>query len=233
MTFTLLGGQLRMNGPAPAEDALWLAACVEIQPGMDILDAAAGSGVVGLALLARCPDMAVTGVEVQPDLAAQAKANAALNGFKDYTGVTADIIAFDPGKRFDAVVCNPPFYPAECGHWSENGARQLARHQPAGMLERWLKHLVMLTAGPVYMVLHSASQTDLRTLAEALGLAVDVLPLATHVSRPPKRLLVRLTSGGFGWREYAPLKSHDAPLRAAVLERSEPVTGCWPPYRGR
>jgi tRNA1(Val) A37 N6-methylase TrmN6 len=233
MTFTLLGGKLAMNGPAPAEDALWLAASVEIEPGMTILDAAAGSGVAGLALLARCPGLVVAGVEIQPALTTQAEANAALNKLTNYSCVAQDILHFRPSQKFDAVICNPPFYPAERGHQSESDARRIARHQPPGMLEAWLRHLVTLTNGPVYMVLHSASQAGLRTLAQELELTVDILPLATHASRLPKRFLARLIAGGFDWRESVPLKSYDAPLRATVLEEAEPVIGYWPPYRGR
>jgi tRNA1(Val) A37 N6-methylase TrmN6 len=232
MTFTLLGGKLLMNGPATAEDALWLAASAEARPGMSVLDAAAGTGVAGLALLTRCPDITVMGIEIQPELVAQAQANAALNGFKTYNGVAGDILTFNPGGKFDAVVCNPPFHPAERGHQSKRGDRQLARHQPEDLLGNWLKHLLALTTGPVYLVLHSASRDKLRRLAGDLALTVVVLPLATHATRPPKRMLVRMIAGGFGWTEKASLKSHDAPLRAAVLERGEPLTGCWTPYRG-
>jgi tRNA1(Val) A37 N6-methylase TrmN6 len=232
MMFTLLGGRLRLEGPPPAEDALWLAASVEVTPHMKILDAAAGGGVAGLAVLARCPGAQVTGVEIQAGLADLANANARLNGFENYTCVAGDILAFEPPEKVGAVICNPPFYPAARGHHSKDEARQLARHQPEGLLAKWLAQLLTLTDGPLYLVLHSTNQTELRTLGDRLRLAIEIVPLATHASRPPKRLLARIRQAPkTAWLEGAPLNAYGAPERVAVLERGGAVTGCWPRRR--
>ena len=81
------------------------------------------------------------------------------------------------------------------------------------------------TNGPVYLVVHRANRAELQALAKAHLLDVEVVPLATHASRPPKRLLARLChQQAPAWREGKPLNVYDAPLRAAVLERGEALT---------
>src|SRR6478736_704367 len=80
----LLGGRLRLlqppRGYRVAVDAVLLAAAVDAAPCDRVLDLGAGVGAVGLCLAARVPDCTIVGIELQPELAALAVRNAALNG---------------------------------------------------------------------------------------------------------------------------------------------------------
>src|SRR4030081_2178018 len=80
----VLGGTLRLRQPRRGHrvghDAVLLAAACPAQAGEHVVDLGAGVGAAGLAVAARAADIAVTLVEIDPDLAALAAENAELNG---------------------------------------------------------------------------------------------------------------------------------------------------------
>ncbi|MHC4448298.1 MAG: methyltransferase, partial [Planctomycetota bacterium] len=81
---TLLDGRVRLRQPArgyrAAIDPVLLAAAVPTWGGERILDLGCGVGAAALCLLARVPDVEVTGLELQGPVARLAAANAELNG---------------------------------------------------------------------------------------------------------------------------------------------------------
>ena len=75
------------------------------------------------------PGLALTGIEIDPDLAALAGDNAAANGMAGAILPAADIFALPPELKrdFDQVFCNPPFHGEGAG-LAERGPR----HRPDG-----------------------------------------------------------------------------------------------------
>src|ERR1700744_2802493 len=110
---TFLGGQVRVEQP-PAGfrsglDAVMLAAAVPARPAQTALGLGAGAGPASLCLASRVPHLAITGVEIDPDLAQLANRNAAVNGTaRLVTFVAADIFALPSGlkREFDHVLVN-------------------------------------------------------------------------------------------------------------------------------
>jgi len=73
-------------------DAVFLAAAVPAKAGERVLEAGTGVGVAGLCLLARVPELNVTAVEIDAELCALAKSNAARNGFAEqFKVIEADV----------------------------------------------------------------------------------------------------------------------------------------------
>ena len=77
-------------------------------PKGEVLDVGSGVGVIGL-LLGRDFPVRVTLVEKQPRMAELARHNARISAV-DAKVVEADFLRFDPGRQFDMIVSNPPFY---------------------------------------------------------------------------------------------------------------------------
>lgn len=100
--------------PVATKVGAWLASVVaaEAAPGESWLDMGCGSGVVGLALAAR--GARVTCADVDPRCVDLARANAELRGLV-VEGVVTDHFAGLPGRRFDGVAYNVPFWPGEPG----------------------------------------------------------------------------------------------------------------------
>jgi tRNA1(Val) A37 N6-methylase TrmN6 len=217
-TFTLLGGRLVLEDvpPRPPEDALWLAAAYTPKPNARVLDAMCGAGIVGLALLARCPRLHVTSLDLDPALAALAARNAARNNLA-LQAVTGDVATYHAAP-FDAVFCNPPFHAAARGHTASTAERRRAKSLPA--LEPWLAalHRLATPQGTLLLMLHADCKPDLTAFAERSGCAATLWPLQTASTRPPKRLLARLDKGrGFSLTEKPPVAAFDKHLREAVL----------------
>ncbi|MBL9010312.1 MAG: methyltransferase, partial [Alphaproteobacteria bacterium] len=78
-----LGGTLTLVQPASGfragVDSVMLAAAVPARAGERVLELGSGAGVAALCLARRVEGVAVTGLEIQADLAALAAENAAAN----------------------------------------------------------------------------------------------------------------------------------------------------------
>ena len=118
----VLGGRLRLlqprRGHRVGHDAILLAAASAAAAGERAVDLGAGVGAAGLALAWRCSGATVRLVEIDPDLAALARENAARNGLAERVSAHALDVA-GPADAFaaaglaagcaDRVLMNPPF----------------------------------------------------------------------------------------------------------------------------
>ncbi|MDM5335943.1 tRNA1(Val) (adenine(37)-N6)-methyltransferase [Fictibacillus enclensis] len=107
-------------------------AYIPIQKGR-IIDLCSGNGAVALLLTQRSKAQ-ITGVEIQERLSDMAKRSIVLNGLEDQVSMVTDNIVNLPEKlghgRFDAVVCNPPYFPsANRKDHNENEHLAVARHE--------------------------------------------------------------------------------------------------------
>jgi len=148
---TVLGGRLRLRQPADGHrvghDAILLAASTLAVASDVAVDLGAGVGAAGLALAQRITGIVVRLVEIDPELAALARDNAARNGLAER--VTAHVLdVAGPLARFaaaglrpesaDRVLMNPPFRDAGRAQASPNARRRTAHVAPPGMLATWL-----------------------------------------------------------------------------------------------
>ncbi len=103
------------------------------RPGNRVLDLGAGCGVIGLILAYRHPDITLTGLEFQHDLAKLASENVQQNNLQDRFRIyEADLRhparAVDP-ESFDLIVCNPPYRKTGTGRINREDECALARHE--------------------------------------------------------------------------------------------------------
>jgi tRNA1(Val) A37 N6-methylase TrmN6 len=109
----LLDGRVRLRQPAAgyraAIDPVLLAAAAPAAAGQHVLDAGCGTGAAMFCLAARVPGLALTGVEVQPQLAELARAGLALNGLEAQARIVTGNLAAGGLGAFDIVITNPPF----------------------------------------------------------------------------------------------------------------------------
>src|ERR1700744_871787 len=101
----LLGGRILYRQPArgfrSGIEPVLLAAAVPAQPGEHVLEAGSGAGAALLCLAVRVPGVRLTGVEMQPEMAELAAANAAANGFSGIEIVAARIETAPLPQAFD------------------------------------------------------------------------------------------------------------------------------------
>jgi tRNA1(Val) A37 N6-methylase TrmN6 len=201
----LLGGRVMLRQPAAgyraAIDPLLLAAAVPVQGGERVLDLGCGSGAASLCLLARCPRAQVIGLEVQPDMAALAQANARDSALATrFSAICADLLSPPFSKRrdaFDHVMANPPYLPAARGRVSPESGRAAANVEGAAKLADWVAAALALVRprGSITFI-HRADRLD-ELLALLTGRAggIEIAPLWPAAGKSAKRVLVRARPG--------------------------------------
>ena len=201
----LLGGQIRLRQPADgyrvAVDPVLLASAVPATAGETVLDAGAGTGAAALCLTHRVTACRVTGLEIQPALAALAVENAVLNGLSDAVRVLeGDVSAPPPGigpAGFDHVMTNPPYLRASESRLPPSTMKAIATVERDVDLASWLRICagVVRPRGTV-TVIHRADRLDeiVPVLSESCGELV-VFPLWPKRGEDARRMIVRGTVG--------------------------------------
>lgn len=197
MSQTFLDGRVVVEQPETGfrsgTDAVLLAAAVPAQAGQTALELGAGTGAAGLCLLARVPGVALTGVEIAPENAAMAGANAARNGM-DARFVAADVFDLPSGLKrdFDQVFCNPPFH--DGGHASPDPARARALTD-AGTLGAWLRTGLQRTVSGGFFTAIIRTDRTPEALAALGQRGVHLLPLWPRAGMAAKRAILLARKG--------------------------------------
>lgn len=200
----LLGGRVRLAQPAGgyrvAVDPVLLAAGVPARPGERALDLGAGVGAASLCLAARVPGVSVTGIELQPGLAALADANAAASGLAGRVRVVAgDLLAPPPeiAPGFDHVLANPPYMRAGAHTPPPDAGRAAAHGEGEAALADWVACAArfLRPKGTVTFV-HRADRFDeLVSLLRGRFGEVTLIPVWPGGGKPARRVLVRARLG--------------------------------------
>lgn len=78
-----------------------------------LLDIGTGTGLLSL-MLAQRSGAEIDAVEIEEKAFSQAKENISISAWKDRIHLHhGDVRRYDPDKKFDLIVCNPPFYEKE------------------------------------------------------------------------------------------------------------------------
>jgi tRNA1(Val) A37 N6-methylase TrmN6 len=197
VTETFLDGKVRVNQPESGFrsglDAVMLAAAVPARGGQTALELGAGAGTASLCLLARVPGLALTGIEIDKNLAGLAGDNAAANGMQaDFA--CADIFALpsELKRDFDQVFCNPPF------HYESQASPDPVRAaalMDLGRLEDWLKAGLQRTvSGGFFTAILRADRLN-QALAALPEKGVAVFPLWPKAGEAAKRVIVQVRKG--------------------------------------
>ncbi len=131
-------------------DAVFLAAACPAQGASHVLEAGCGAGVASLCLLARISEAKVTGIEIDPALAALAGENAEANGLAgrfdciaaDVTSSWTQLEALGLRREaYDHVMANPPFFFHGRSRPARDSGKEQARAMAEGELEAWIRFL--------------------------------------------------------------------------------------------
>jgi tRNA1(Val) A37 N6-methylase TrmN6 len=203
-----LGGQLRLRQPRSGHraghDAILLAAATAARPGDRVVEFGSGVGTAGLAVALRVRPIDLVLVEIDAELAALARDNAASNAIAAKVivlDVTDDAGAFAGAglapDSADVVLMNPPFNDPMRHRASPDQMRASAHMASAGMLADWI-HAArrLLKSGGVLAVILRADGIGelLAALDRGFGSLV-ILPVHGEATKPAIRLLVRAIKG--------------------------------------
>jgi len=204
-----LGGQLRLkqkrSGHRAGHDAILLAAATEAQAGDRVVDLGAGIGTAGLALGRRVAGISLSQVEIDPELAELARANAAANAIAAETivlDVTADAQAFAANglapDSVDVVLMNPPFNDPARHRGSSDQTRRTAHVASEETLNAWVHaaRRILRSDGALTLIWRADGIAEVLTaLSRGFG-SLSILPVHGEAGRPAIRVLVRAVKGG-------------------------------------
>lgn len=181
------------------DSVMLAAACPVAREGQQVLDMGCGVGSAAFCLLERVPECFVTGVDIQAECIDLAIKNAELNKKINHTSfICVPVQEFEvetPDRRFNHVICNPPYL--EAGHHivsPQKGIATARSHASDDItLEDWVKAaLRLLKSGGSFTVIHRADSMDriIQALGRSFG-AIDIFPLWPAKNKPAKRVIIR------------------------------------------
>lgn len=176
-------------------DAVMLAAAVPAKPSSEVLELGAGAGVASLCLAARA-GCRVTGVEIDPALAALANENAQANNMTGRVRFFDDdvfLLRTSLRREYGHVFCNPPFHD-DAGKPPPDPGRARATRD-GKRLRDWLEAGLKRTAsrGTFTAIVRADRLRDV--IGELPQRGVLVFPLWPHGVEPAKRVIVQARKG--------------------------------------
>jgi tRNA1(Val) A37 N6-methylase TrmN6 len=193
------------SGHRAGHDAMLLAAATPASPGDRVADLGAGVGAAGLAVARRVGKIDLMLVEIDPDLAGLARANA------DANAIAADVIVLDVEATADAfasaslhpdsigiVLMNPPFNDSTRHRVSPDRARGIAHVATATTLSNWIhaSRRILKSRGMLALIWRADGIAEvLAALDHGFG-SLQILPVHGDVKAPANRVLIRATKGG-------------------------------------
>ncbi len=170
-------------------DALLLAAFAQVKRDWTVLDLGTGTGILPLALYDAGFQGSCVALDIAPDAAALAAQSAAINALSGLTVQCADLRDYTAAFKFDAVLCNPPYFTQGSGLQNAEQTKRTARHETSCTIAD--------VARAAYRNLKEGGRLCLCHRPERLA---EVLGVLREYHLEPKRLqLVKHTPDGKPW----------------------------------
>lgn len=145
------------------------------------LDIGSGTGLLSLMLAQRSTSVKVDAVELDDEAFIQGEENVKASPFHDRIHCFhGDILSFRPNKKYDLIVCNPPFFEKQL--ISKNEKRNRAWHSSSFSLEGlWTAMDALLNEkGRVSLLLPSSRMLEVEQLNKHFGFHTEKLISIFH-----------------------------------------------------
>ncbi|MGM9619563.1 MAG: tRNA1(Val) (adenine(37)-N6)-methyltransferase [Oscillospiraceae bacterium] len=187
----------------PGTDSFLLGAFARPKKGDRVCDLGAGTGLLGLLLFARQPELTLFSVELLPQALTLAEKSFAESGLSDrcrfYPGDLRRRETLPEAGSMDYVVCNPPYYPQDAGLAAQGDALRAARTEEGCSLDDVAEAAkYLLRWGGRFALVHRAERLmDVLGTLRAHALEPKRLRMVQHsISTAPSLVLVEAVRGG-------------------------------------
>lgn len=160
--------------------------------GKQILDVGTGTGLIALIMAQRFADATIDAIDIDRDACIQAEENKSNSKFTSRISIfNTDLQSFHPDTRYDAMVCNPPFFIHSLK--SPDHKRNMARHTDTLSPRDLFKHAYrLLTEEGVLSLIIPTEQAE-EFIAESFIVGFFTrakLKIRTTANKPAKRILL-------------------------------------------
>lgn len=205
-----LGGKLKILQPEKGYragiDAVFLGASIPIKDGDTVFEVGIGAGVASLCVLARNPNVHVTGIEASTRYAILCEQNAKRNNFADSVRVIhadvkdamrRDLAHMPEHGSFAHAFANPPFFDDGKVTQSPSLLKAAAHSFAPEDLEQWIKalHLMVTLRGTVTIVHRAETLGRLLTAMEPKFGDIRVAPLYAREGSAASRVIIQGVKG--------------------------------------
>ena len=193
-------------------DGVLVGAWAELPATGKVLDIGTGSGLIALMAAQRSPGIQVTGIDIVGEAVEQARENVAASPFLSRVEVRLQSLQelAATSERFDAIVCNPPFF--EESLLPPEANRSLARHVQSLSFESLVTGTATLLRedGSFSTILPMSAFDRFRQLCVIQGLFLKRYRTVQGTARKaPKRVLATFCRQMCSWEEENPLILND------------------------
>lgn len=163
-------------------------------PDGRILDIGTGTGLIALMMAQRYPQAHVTAIDIDAEAVCQATENVRQSPFAERIQVyQADVNSFESAEKFDAIVCNPPYF--NNALICPDSQRTQARHTLS--LSYWqlmvAAHRLLHHEGVFSVIIPSDFFRQLESEAHLAGFFLSrIYGIRTIEGKPIKRYLIEL-----------------------------------------
>ena len=187
-----------VQGFRAGTDSLLLAAALRADFDGQALEIGCGAGGALLTAAFRLPAARLTGLEIDPAMAALAQRGIAENGYQSRVDVvqgSAAEIPQDWQNRYDLVFSNPPFF--ETGTIQAPGTGKETAYLETVSLKDWINAMLfaLRPKGTFVMVHRAADLARILSVIERQTGEISVLPVHSYPGAEAKRVLVRSRNG--------------------------------------
>ena len=190
--FAIEGGEC---GMPVSTDGVLLGAWAKIASSQRILDIGTGTGLLALMCAQRNLDAEIYAVDIEQSAAITAQLNVANSDWAERIMVEqADITAVSFPEKFDAIICNPPYF--NNGEQAKLKPRATARHTDSLSHQDLLERCYSLLDhhGKASFVLPVVEGEHFIQLAKHLGFSLTRLcRVQPTETKPDNRLLIELS----------------------------------------
>lgn len=190
--FSITGGY---SGMPVSTDGVLLGAWMPLESISHLLDIGTGTGLLSLMCAQRSSIIKITAVEVDKHAIEAAKTNFKQSPWSQRIELIAgDVLSHCFEQKFDAIICNPPYF--NSGEQSKSEQRATARHTDTLSHKQLLERCqnLLTESGYACFVLPIVEGEIFIELAEATGwhlkTRIDVKPTE---NKPVSRLLITLS----------------------------------------
>ena len=184
-------------------DGVLLGAWANVEESKDILDVGTGTGLIAILAAQRNPFARIDAIEIDASACAQAKENVKTCPWNERIHVCQGAIQdFNPDHRYDALLCNPPFFVRSTP--APELGRTIARHCETLTHEDLLRAAERLLSsdGKLCVILPVTEAQNFIRLAQGREWFVNKL---TNVfptpQKPRKRCLIELSHSRLPYQE--------------------------------